>query len=254
MYEFILRKKAGVFLSLKVRNSIMTAKDYSPLLSDLDLAAVGEFSETHAKRLRSFHERLKKVLLFLGEIEIYSASEWERKHLLLQKLEPHYTSLRYLRKIPWMVRLIENSPFLPALRARRGLARSLEKLGVNSLSELESVTEAIGCQMAREWKIEFAESDQEFEFYHPWLEATLTNSHKSAYLLAAIFPPRTYRGADQHRIDILRRDEFVKNFLLAFSQHELITMTAGARGFDEIPSWYLSNAPDLKYWSAQSDA
>lgn len=254
VYEFISRRYVGIFLSVKVRNSILSAQDYSPLLSDLDLAAVGEFSENDAKNLRGFHEKLKKILLFLGELEIYSLLEWEAKKSLLQKLEPHYTSLRHLRKIPWMVRLTENSHFLAGLRAKRGLARSLEKLGMNSLGGLENVIEELGSKMAREWKIELTEGEQAFEFYHPWLEVTLTDSHKSAYLLAAIFPPRAYRGADQKKIDSLRREKPIKDFLLTFARHELIVMTAGTRGFDEMPPWYLSNLPDLKHWSLQGDA
>ncbi len=274
-YAALLRKQLGRNLQLEVRNSSLSSKDYSALLSDLDLAVIGDFSDDEIKKLRDVHDRIRRVLVFIGELEIYLIDEWVARPTLLQILEPYYTPLRLIRKIRWMIRIIDTSSKLAALRARRGLDKALTKLNIQGTKietlrgrrqePIEPALAKISEEIISSWNLRIEPLGDSFKFHHPMLELTFVDGvspeprgpyvrskSENALLLAAIFPQPAYDGLDAARLNELRSNPKVREYLQAFSRFELNVMTASVRGLSEIPDWYEANRKDFESALRQS--
>jgi hypothetical protein len=271
-YAAFLRQQMGRNLQLEVRNSSLSSKDYSAFLSDLDLAAIGDFTEEEVSKLRSLHDQIRKVLVIIGELEIYSVDEWVRRPVLLQILEPFYTPLRLVRKLRWMLRAIDSSSALAALRAKRGLIKALDKLGlkksdsadlrVGRQTQLEPVLTKISEDIFKKWNLTVEPPQEPFSFQIALLELKFVDEKspvdtnlpyvripsEHALLLASIFPHPTYEGLNYERLSALRSHPKVREYLRAFSRYELDIMTASVRGLKNYPDWYVANRSEFETW------
>lgn len=278
-YRLILRSFVSRNLrTIIVRNSALRRGAYHALLSDLDLAFIGEFTERDARQMRQTHKWLQRALPFLGEVEIYPPAEWARRQHILRVLAPHFDDLRTLRKIRWLSRFLsEKHHWLAKRRAQRGIEKCLIRMGARA----ESLTLAelrVGRQTAlepflqrtldglvRDWVLPQT-AEETIEFYHPWLEADLRSvedphatapyylvSPKDALILAAIFPIRIYTPEISASIGELRRNPSLRDYLSLFSELEFSMMKASIWGERQVPDWFVSNADDLQHWIAPQE-
>jgi hypothetical protein len=116
------------------RNSIFDAERFNLFLSDIDFSVVGN-SEDFPKLL-SVHHCLKKVLVNLGEIELYTEAEWETLSVSESSpLNSYWTTVYLIRKLKWQSRKLEASRTrYESLKHERGIAITLERLNSKSIS------------------------------------------------------------------------------------------------------------------------
>ena len=113
---------------VKARNSILDPGIYNVFMSDLDYSIVCE--TTQMRFIYSIATALKKVFINLGELEFYTAQEWEEIERLAASPYAHVWDYLYrLRKTQWQVRKLSSAatPYEIA-KQRRALEISRGKL------------------------------------------------------------------------------------------------------------------------------
>lgn len=88
-----------------VRHSATQKGDYNIFFSDVDLALIvkkADQNDLFLEKVLSRYELLKKLFLFLGEIEVYSLEEWQEKKSLAQDNLALLKLSRSYRKMKWM--------------------------------------------------------------------------------------------------------------------------------------------------------
>ncbi len=96
-----------------LRNSLTEPGNYNPFFSDVDMALIVSDHEQNdrfvAEKLHRYFQ-LKRWLLMLGEIEVYSANEWAQKQRILRDHADLIPYSRSLRKLNWMNADFQNRP------------------------------------------------------------------------------------------------------------------------------------------------
>lgn len=97
-------------LDLILRHSAATGEGFNAFMSDADFTVVigVPFSLEKSDQILNHYLRLKTFLPMLGEIEIFSRSEFERLNALWQREGSLLQLLRDIKKIRWMERKIES--------------------------------------------------------------------------------------------------------------------------------------------------
>ena len=94
-------RRKEVNLRIIARHSAKDPASFNAFSSDLDLSIVIDGS-IEAERIKKDFKKIRKFLLFLGEIEIYTDEEYSALESLIKDFGYQYTSVRNLRKIYWM--------------------------------------------------------------------------------------------------------------------------------------------------------
>lgn len=97
--SYVLRGTKG--LELKVRGNLVHGERFNVFLSDLDLALVFSGTDQDVKLATLRLENLRRILRFLGELEIYSIQEWNLKLRTEREFSEQLNFVRNLRKIRW---------------------------------------------------------------------------------------------------------------------------------------------------------
>ncbi len=102
--QFSLQRKAGNRIKIFPRRSSTekaSARTFSLFFSDLDIGVCVE-QEQDIASIRNHFYQLKRCLLFLGELEVFTFQELEELKLLENDIGELYQFLRDMRKIGWI--------------------------------------------------------------------------------------------------------------------------------------------------------
>lgn len=128
--ELLTRNLDEKGLKVFVRHSVESGTDFNLFRSDLDCSVVlsRRFSLQETDRIREKYVELKKILPMLGEIEIFSKSEWTLLSDVLSDRGELIQQLRDLKKIRWMEWKLksETHPY-HTVKARKAILRVLKK-------------------------------------------------------------------------------------------------------------------------------
>ena len=106
LIQFKLRRTVGdPMLRIKPRHSALSGNNFNCFLSDLDLSIIfKKWDQDASLGIRAIDclQKLKKLMLFIGEVEIYTQLESEELDFEIKASEKTYNFIRPLRKIQWM--------------------------------------------------------------------------------------------------------------------------------------------------------
>lgn len=111
MIERKLRFSTGL-IELKViaRHTDIQVKRFNFLESDLDITLLlPKWSKSSISLAQNHYERLKKILPFLGEAELYEPSEWELKKLVHTDFNDLAQTIWKLRKWGWQKKAFDTA-------------------------------------------------------------------------------------------------------------------------------------------------
>lgn len=132
LLSFVLRPTGQPrrFLSLVPRHSTTSSGSFHAFQSDLDLSAVFAYeSEAPRREIVRRHRNWQRRLPFLGELEVYTAQEYEELKALLSASS--YPFLRRIRKLAWMEKARAASPSrYHWLKANRSIEAILRAEGI----------------------------------------------------------------------------------------------------------------------------
>lgn len=112
--QFKLRRTVGdPTLRIIPRHSAQSGHNFNCFLSDLDLSVI--FKKWDQDALLGIQvidclQKLKKLMLFIGEVEIYTQHEADELDLEIKASEKAYNFIRPLRKVQWMRQSHEQGP------------------------------------------------------------------------------------------------------------------------------------------------
>lgn len=116
------------------RHSVLCPGVFNPALSDIDLAVCFPFTPNSEEldSLSRFYRRVRRVVPVLGEMEVYSKSEWAVRTRIERKpaMGALISFLWNVRKMGWIEKKL-SSPMHPyhVYKLERALHRCWEKLG-----------------------------------------------------------------------------------------------------------------------------
>lgn len=249
---------------LEPRHSTVTGNTFNFLLSDLDLTGIlKSCGDSATKDLKEYVQSWKRVLPFVGELEIYDIHEKVNLDSLLSKHKTTYETLRRFRKVWWMEYAISIAPTkyhkFKALRAIQtclnAVAPGVIARETGNLQQISPFLNAVIIDQFKDLQISFDLSNlRGLTVQCPYMgsnialneNATDDNalhlSPRAGLLLFAISPvdTRNHQLIDPI-IDELRKIPLIYNLWSGLSQIELLIFTAFMRS-------QVNVSPDFLRW------
>ncbi|MCB0349670.1 MAG: hypothetical protein KDD38_00715 [Bdellovibrionales bacterium] len=125
-------------IKVLARHSSKERVGFNIFLSDLDLSLIlGQRDISKCKDIIQFLSQLRRVVIFLGEVEIYSPEEYAKLESCLSLNGALYNSLRTIRKIRWIEADLEKSlSTYHKYKALRSISICFQKLGYTGYAAL----------------------------------------------------------------------------------------------------------------------
>jgi len=246
-----LRRETGVELSLFLRRGAAGKSPvYNPFFSDLDIGIILD-DPVHAARVASAYHGLKKRLIFLGELEIYTKSEYEALSQLKVMYGALYELIRNGRKLFWLRestrrgRQSRQSRY-HRYKARRAMRQILEKTGISRPNHgYEKQIAALWQATRSEFEIRIPRFQGTADFFCPYLSRRFRLSESAAgisdTLLLLSCTPVSSRGnaqVDSLVREIRRTQPGIEAVYVALNEMERIFMSAFKRGASTTESWH----------------
>jgi len=245
-FQWFLRQSIKEpLLQLACRHSVLSKSGFNTFSSDIDYSIIlPEEVPAHQQALLvSFYHKVSKYLVFIGELELYTFSEWELKQSLENTYADTFNLIRQIRKIVWQ-ELAWKSATSDYHRSKA--INSLQRLLVSFESktqarEKDNLTQ-IGTSLEKQLYFLFKASLTEFSLQDPlqltgysdylgcWLtnthqitSSTITLSTRSLILFASLLPDGhkifpTLQGELEH----FRKNLQVQSTYVAILVQELI--------------------------------
>jgi MoaA/NifB/PqqE/SkfB family radical SAM enzyme len=253
--EARLRQKSGVpDLRLFLRRGAAAPINpvYNPFFSDLDIGIILpdlKFSDTVAS---SYHE-VRRKLLFLGELEIYSESEFKKLTQLSQSHGELYDLLRNGRKIFWLREESKRSKrgrrsLYHRYKTVRAMRQVLAKCGITRphhryRPQIRALWEAVRC----EFQVLFPVLTSTVRISCPYLSRNFQLGPETPDLNDILFllacTPVSERGNSEIDLIIqkLRRSHpGIESVFVGLNEMEYIYMSAFKRGVQKSEEWHPS--------------
>ena len=244
----ILQRASGCKIDYFIRQGLSRTNDsFNFIFSDLDLGLIA--NSTHFEIIRALYEKMKSVLIFLGELEIYSSEEIKDLKNADAKVFELYLKLRKLRQINWIKHRLLHEPErkkyhrfkdlrkMYLLMNEIGLSNSRETLGYfyKYLFEFLSI------------KIE-NDSTAEFNQYViccSYISQNIiikTDSKNELLFVLACLPTysRGVNSVDEVVLEMREKNFAIKDLFLKLNQIELQISRAYIRGARKKEIWFQS--------------
>ncbi len=129
---------------LHLRNSVLERDYFHWLFSDIDIAiSLNQIENSSVARIRHIHNLLRKVYRHLGELEIYTHSEYRELCALKARNVPWVSKLRSVRKLVWKFSEAEPKSKLRRLQRTRSLHTLNMRLQLTGIKQLSDVRSAL---------------------------------------------------------------------------------------------------------------
>ncbi len=231
------------------RQSAKSGVGFNPLFSDLDIAFVfgnsAERSDYSVARRAIFN--LKRMLPFLGELEIFNDEEWNRRQNLIDKNQIPFQLIRDIRKTYWLYLDLGQlkSPYHKH-KVRRALLRLHPGGDGSPASTLRFLLKQLSPLISGEFlknpylnRIDLSDLTQKLSIDHlGWPIEILTESSPSLYeiwWLAAVTPCEG-RNSNVNEILLAVRRSFLFQIYIDYLEAEWLQIKAVYRARpDEFP-------------------
>lgn len=240
----------------KARHSVLSPGAFNAALSDIDLAVCFAFTPNAQEldTLSRFYRRIRRVVPVLGEMEVYSRSEWILRTRIESKpaMAALISFLWNVRKMGWLEKKL-SIPTHPyhAYKLERALRRCWEKLGEPPVEKpRRSQLSSASANQLREILMElgvYGESDGAYaQYYCDYLLCVVGSEWMlppaTAQSLLSILPPAQSLPADfQKAIDQRRTRHTVGQTRQMLMLHEWVCVRSRQRT-------HPAEAPGHQYW------
>ncbi|MFL5813670.1 MAG: SPASM domain-containing protein [Bdellovibrionia bacterium] len=225
---------------------------YNPFFSDLDIGIVVQ-DLTQADRIAASYHQIRRKLIFLGELEIYSVSEFKKLTQLSETYGELYDLMRDGRKAFWLrgeARQAKRArrSFYHRYKTLRAMRQVLAKSGLarphhRYQPQIKALWEAVRC----EFQVLFPALSETVQFSCPYLSRNFRLSADTPdlndVLLLLACTPVSERG--NPKIDSLiqrvrRSHPGIEAVFVALNEMEYIFMSAFKRGVAKSEGWHQS--------------
>jgi hypothetical protein len=140
LFNYFAFKSGSLKLKVIPRHSALSRRSFNTFLSDLDISiVVPDNLEQKLTQYAKSHSFLRRFFLFLGEVELYTQTEFEQLNILLAKHGDIYFFLRDVRKIRWMeLAITPHSTLYQKYKMQRAIQLSIHRLGLKMAANSEN--------------------------------------------------------------------------------------------------------------------
>jgi hypothetical protein len=243
-------------LQWKARHSVLSPGVFNPALSDIDLAVCFPFTPNTQEldSLSRFYRRMRRVIPVLGEMEVYSKSEWTIRTRIERKraMGDLISFLWNVRKMGWIEKKLSASmhPY-HAYKLERALHRCWDQLGEQPVkiprrSQLSSASAKRLRDILTELGVYSESRLSHAQYYCDYLLCVVGSEwilpEGTAQSLLSILPPAQSLPPDlQKEIDWRRTRHSVGQTRQMLMLHEWISVRSRQRT-------HPAEAPGHQYW------
>lgn len=253
-----LRLRSRGQLGLLTRHSVQDEDHFNAWMSDLDLTILFSEKQSHTLALaQSWHRKLKKFFIFIGECEFYEVSEWQELGRLIERNLPLHKKIRAWRKCGWLLDAPDSrlTPY-HLLKTKRALKKSWAVLGIADLTEAEKmhrpdlevlsrvvVPEEKIARLLPVWERLLVGSPTRYEFFHFYLGQRILCdlsdlSQIRTWIALAYLPYDLSMGELESVLNKIRAmDPEINQVYQDLTRIELLTMYAVAPTYSQPPAW-----------------
>ena len=235
MPRFVSRK---IGVAVLPRHSVTGPGEFRIFQSDLDLALVLEDEPTPVQvaSLLTAYERLGHKIWFLGEVEIYTRSEWALRARLHEESGEWIQWLWQIRKIKGQLEAFKRAPSrYHREKARRSFQRAFKTFSGGAVLEPEQWNSSVLSEIIRAEKRFWPAGDRSFSGRIPFLEEELQSVPWGFVALM----PHGETLIDERWVEKSRRDPWVARHWATLCAYELLLFRVKLRLKPETqaPGW-----------------
>ena len=246
---FSCRYGSNVFIRRDAKK--LSYKDYNPFFSDLDIGmtVADTTSEATLAAIKNDFYKIKLILVFLGELETYTRSEFARLTSLLSEHETAYSLFRNFRHYRWLRNSIAENKSLYCgctdlyryLYNRNKYHRKIKKLKANSsyVTRLENLTSYLESEVFLQ--LEDVLLDQPVsDYFCDYLSMKVDCKNKNIIKILSLVPTTCPVASETRSAlsQIRNKSTLIQYYYLGLLNIEFLFATAFIRGQCAEKDWH----------------